>query len=511
MGRRGDPAFLFGGKTMMRSRSSWRRLAALAAIGWVTAGLPAQAQNAPSTTGGTSRPNHLTSEARAGSTLSQPALASNDASPVKVVAATARPATSAADPAAKPPVTPAAATQRTTYQQAHGTEIEPAPAPTNPPANRLFSQYETANRAYVAEPLAPAIVPETVAAGDGAYSNCGPQGGCDQGGCNPCRCQQCCSPFFYNNGWYVGGEYLYLRPNFSSPVAAVEQTTIIDPNTNASVITDRVLDYNIDYDSTFRLFGGYRWGDCGESIELSYWQIDTGESFTSDPATQSLFFAGFGQTLADAPGEILQTHFDVELDVFDIDYTKRMPVQKGGPSGSGQCCPAWDWAWSLGARIADFERNHVGSVIDGNGVLLTAAEAETRFTGAGPRAGIEGRRYFGEGRKWSAYGTSNWSLLLGDYEVSATRTAGLTTSIRIQDFIRTVPVMELEVGLSRQIGCRTHLTAGYQFQAWWEIGSFDSVMVGDCECITSSNILSFDGLFVRLEHTFGAHSRKKCQ
>jgi hypothetical protein len=102
------------------------------------------------------------------------------------------------------------------------------------------------------------------------------------------------------------------------------------------------------------------------------------------------------------------------------------------------------------------------------------------------------------------------SLLLGDYEVASTRSAGITTTNHSQNFLRTAPVAEIEVGLSRTIGCRTLLTAGYQFQAWWDIGSFDTILIGDCECLTSSNVLSLDGLFVRLEHTFGPHCRPRC-
>jgi hypothetical protein len=451
----------------------------------------------------------LTSETRAGSTLSQPAATNNDASAVKVVAAATQTAP-AASPAAKTPATLSAATQRTAYQQPHGSESEPAPAPPHATANRLLSQYETANRAYVAEPLAPAMVPEHVAAGDAGCTNCGPHGGCDQGGCNPCGCDHCCSPYFYTNGWYAGAEYRHMRPNFSSPAGAVQRTTVIDPNTNASTITDEILEYEIDYDSTYRLFGGYRWGECGESLELSFWRLDTGEAFTSPPATDTIFFASFEEAIADGPGEILSADFNMELDVFDIDYSKRTSVHTDAGHQCGACCPAWDWGWSLGARIADYKRTHENSVINAAGALVSAGETVTIFRGAGPRAGLEARRYFGDEGKWSAYGNSHFSLLLGDYENSQSRVAGITTSLHFQDFIRTVPVAELEFGLARQIGCRTMLTAGYQFQAWWEIGRFDTILIGDCECLTSSNVLSLDGFFVRLEHTFGSHGRRRC-
>jgi hypothetical protein len=415
--------------------------------------------------------------------------------------------TPAAASQTKPPVSTAAA-QRTMYQQqAYGMTESPSL-----PASRALSQYDTANRAYVAEPLAQAASPEAVAP-LGAGGVCG-EGctACGDGSCGgSCGCDQCCNPYFYNQGWFVGGDFLLLRPNFSSPAAAVERTTFVDPNNNSSVITDRVIEYDIDYDAAFRVFGGYRWGDCGESLQFSYWRLDTGEAFTSPPATPTLFFASFEDAIADGPGEILRTDFNVELNVFDIEYTKRIPVRTGSPSSCGHCCAPWDWAWSLGARVADYERVHNNSVVNAAGALLSSATVNREFSGAGPRMGLEGRRYLGEQGKWSFYGTSHLSLLLGDYEVTSTRSAGITTTNHSQNFIRTAPVAEIELGLSRQIGCRTLLTAGYQFQAWWDIGSFDTIQIGDCECLTSSNVLSLDGLFVRLEHTFGPHCRPRCQ
>jgi hypothetical protein len=490
----------FEGRKMTRSSTRWWRLAALGAIGWFSVASPAWAQKSSAGP----RPAQLAAEVRAGSSLSHQPSAAGEPTPSAAPAAPAKPTTASMESSAKAAAAHATA-QRTVYQQPQNTQNDPN-APPAPPSNRLLNQYDTANRAYMPEPLAPPSQATTGPVADGCTSCT--SGSCDVGGCSSCNCAQCCDPYFYNDGWFAGADYWYLRPNFSSPVAAVEQLTVVDPNTNASVRTTRAVDYDIGYDSTFRVFGGYRWGECGEALQFSYWQVDTGESFTSQPATQSLFFAGIEEVLADGPGEVLRSNFDVKLDVFDIEYTKRIPVRKGGPSSCGQCCPAWDWAWSLGARIADFERHHSASVADGNGVVLATGDVERNFTGAGPRAGIEGRRYFGDGSKWSAYGATHWSLLLGDFENSTIRRGGNTSDIGQQDFIRTVPVMEIEVGLARQIGCNTLFSAGYQFQAWWELGGFDTILVGDCECQTSSNVLSFDGLFVRLEHTFGGGPRR---
>ncbi len=81
--------------------------------------------------------------------------------------------------------------------------------------------------------------------------------------------------------------------------------------------------------------------------------------------------------------------------------------------------------------------------------------------------GVEGRRYFGESYRWSMFAKGNMSLLLGDYDTTRTKVVGTTTSIQTDNYRRIVPVMELEVGFSRQLGQRTMLTAGYFFQSWW--------------------------------------------
>jgi hypothetical protein len=396
---------------------------------------------------------------------------------------------------------------------------ESVPSVQNPPFQQI--QHGSADRAYLAdaqEPIAPpppgAAAPMPVSTGScstGSCNDCGQSCGCNSCGHSQC----CCESYFYQNGWYVGAEYLLIRPNFSSPVAAVERTTVVTGNTSTQ--TDREIPYEYDYDSDFRIYGGYRWGECGESIDLSYWRIDNDASFESIPvpADLSVIFAGFADNDADSPGERLLGRTSVELDVFDIDYTKRIPIQSGSPNNCGACCPLWDLAWSFGARFADYERVHENLVVNAAGAGISGATAVTEFVGAGPRGTLAGRRYFGDERLWSLYGKTGLALLLGDYEASSVRVAPVgapvVTSIRDEEFDRIVPVLDLEFGLSRQFCCNTLATVGYRFQSWWELGQFEGVDVGDCNCLGSSNLLTLDGLFVSLEYTFGGgHCKRRC-
>lgn len=325
-------------------------------------------------------------------------------------------------------------------------------------------------------------------------------------------CPKFCESYFYRNGWFAGAEYKYLRPNFDSP-AASEQTISVDPNTNLTTVTNRLVMFDSEYESTYRLFGGYRWGDCGESLTVSYWRVSSADEFVSDPVPidESVVFTGFLDGTADDPGEVLRADSRIDLDVWDLAYGKRVPTQTAAAGGCDPCCPLWDFGWSIGARIVDFEREGNVVVTNAAGGLLSSAIAEADFVGAGPRAGLEARRYFGDRAKWSMYGSGHLALLLGEHETRRTRFSGAVASVQVADVTRTVPVTDLEVGISRRFGCRTLLTAGYEFQAWWNMAHFESLTAQVCPCPPGdAHLLALDGLFVRLEHTFGGPRRACC-
>ena len=66
----------------------------------------------------------------------------------------------------------------------------------------------------------------------------------------------------------------------------------------------------------------------------------------------------------------------MDLNVFDADYVKRNPVLHGSPSDCGCGIPPWDWAWSLGVRIADFDRVHNNSVTNAAGTIVSTGLGE---------------------------------------------------------------------------------------------------------------------------------------
>ena len=84
-------------------------------------------------------------------------------------------------------------------------------------------------------------------------ATCGPAG-CDTGSCGGLSdCVPC--NYFAQNGWYIGGEYLNARANFSDPAAILVRTVA-----NGGLdFHDQVVPYDTGYQSAFRVNAGYRW------------------------------------------------------------------------------------------------------------------------------------------------------------------------------------------------------------------------------------------------------------
>lgn len=335
--------------------------------------------------------------------------------------------------------------------------------------------------------------------------------GCTSCGTDACGgdCIKDCLPCNYwsQNGWYIGGEYLYASVNYSEPTAYFQRNVIVDGNGN-NFITDQNVSHDFDYQSTYRAYAGYRWGSCGESINFGLFNFNNGTSFdsvTSNPP--GVVIAGQLETNP-APGQRMFTGLDTSATTYDLDYSKRIPICSCNSDPCDCCdCPPWSITWNAGARVGNVEINAPTDLFAANGALVSTGNARVEFVGAGPKVGIEGRRHFGENYRWSAYGKSNLALLLGQYDVTLTKftPAAQATSTQTYNYDRVVPVIDLEVGLSRQIGKRTLLTAGYFFQAWIDVSTINTIQfVGNLNDsqLDTANIMSFDGFMLRIEHTF---------
>ena len=72
----------------------------------------------------------------------------------------------------------------------------------------------------------------------------------------------------------------------------------------------------------------------------------------------------------------------------------------------------------MGARAADISRYNNNAVIEPNGNNVSFGNIDARFVGAGPRVGLQTRRYFGQNGFWSVYGRGSQALLIGEYNMS---------------------------------------------------------------------------------------------
>ena len=135
----------------------------------------------------------------------------------------------------------------------------------------------------------------------------------------------------------------------------------------------------------------------------------------------------------------------------------------------------------------------------------TAGLLTADFDGAGPKVGLEARRYF-RGNQASLFARSNLSLLLGSYDISITQLNPTAvgslpaTQIFAENIDRIIPVADIEMGGDWQVTDHLQLSAGYMFQAWWDLGAFEQLTLALSH--NNSNILGLDGLFARIEYDF---------
>jgi hypothetical protein len=318
--------------------------------------------------------------------------------------------------------------------------------------------------------------------------------------------------------WYGGVDYLLMRPRLSQGVSEVRRTLVTndDVSPNTSTLTDESIEWPFTYQSAFRASLGYRLLDCGGDIQVTYWRMTSDARISDGPAdtvNNTLVLAG---QLKNNPGNggFLSASTGITANIFDVDFAKCISL--GGPQECDPCscgCPRWDLRWWAGARIADISRfdNNLSTTPVGTAAptdQITSGNIDARFVGAGPRVGMQGRRYFGGNGFLSLYARASQALLIGDYRMSRVTTtpgdAQVATQITEQfdRYSRMVPVTDIEVGGSWQIAPYTYLSVGYFFQCWLDLGQSETIVGTNFGPLDTSNILGFDGLVVRAELLF---------
>ena len=333
--------------------------------------------------------------------------------------------------------------------------------------------------------------------GGNCYGDCG----------EPCFAGNCRA----GGMWYGAVDYLLARPSFSRNVAEVRQTTVTDESVSPTVTsqTSQAVHFPFKYQSAFRASLGYRMLNCGGDVNFTYWRLTDSAKLSDGPAggtDQLTIFGNSGNNPAD--GQFYGAQASVIANLYDLDFARC--VSFGGPAAPCDICfcPRWDLRWSAGVRMVDISRTDHNVVTDTTGTSLSTGAVDARFYGAGPRVGMQGRRYFGANGLLSVYARGNLALLLGDYRlgqnlvIPGSGTAATTSFAQHSSNSRIVPSADIEVGGSWQIAPYTLISAGWFFQAFWDLGQSETISGTAFPALDTSNILGFDGLFIRGEMLF---------
>ncbi len=331
-----------------------------------------------------------------------------------------------------------------------------------------------------------------------------------------CCTNACCAPKC--GCWYGGADYLLAKAHFSQGYAAIvcQTTTNTTTTPNVSNLTENAVPFPYKYSSMYRVFLGYHLNDCGGDINFTYWNLQSTAATTLGPANVT---AGtniiLGQVLNNpADGQYLNASSGIRINIYDVDFSKYLIY--GGPGSPCDCnfCPRWDMRWFAGVRIAQVNRFDNNSITNADGSTAAYGMINANFYGAGPKIGLQARRYIGRSQLFSVYAKGSMSLLLGQSHISRTQIvpgdSNTPTAITTanDNTSRVIPVADIEVGGSYQLYPHFFVSAGYFVQCWWDQGFGETISTGTSGLVTSfgsldtSNIMAWTGLFVRAEMFF---------
>lgn len=292
--------------------------------------------------------------------------------------------------------------------------------------------------------------------------------------------------------YYAGADYLFIRPQMSEPAAFLFGH---GDNGSANAMLN-TFDFN--YQSSPRVFLGYRSPTTGSGIQFTYWHFQENANSNFNATTQNsgfipdvnfIWFLIGQNNNNNGPdfGNQVNAQMHLRFNVFDIDLYKPVAFSGG----------RWLLTGSLGARIMDFSQSTTTLCYD-NGASSFNQYQTNSFTGAGPRLALEARRNVGA---WSAlYVRGGYGILLGGHSGSyvANDLVNVNTITVNENLARMVTVADIEFGASWRATERWALSAGYMFQVWTNLASTGGLVA----LSDTSNILSFDGLVARASMQF---------
>ena len=355
-------------------------------------------------------------------------------------------------------------------------------------------------------------------------------GECCDNYCSSCNAGSICG---CAGQFFVGADYLHVRSTFSEATAFVVQEgdTPLSGSLLSPPITQTFHELDYDYESSYRIYGGYRWCECGGEIRFAFTQFNSGAEANSGPVPipttgiggRTTYFLYPGELPAVIPGDRINVTSDVDAKIFDLGFAKTIPL---GPPACESCdtccdpccndaccnnccrCPAWDIKWSAGIRFADVSWNRLADLQSLDQTRDATYRSTTMdFEGGGARVGLEGTRYIGRNQRFAVFAKSDISILLGDVSIEHITDSTLTSGIDILTRYKStqlIPVLDIEAGATVYLTNCLSVSGGYLFSAWHDLGMRDTfdVLEGNGPTFDDANILGFDGFFARTEFSF---------
>lgn len=318
-------------------------------------------------------------------------------------------------------------------------------------------------------------------------------------------------PNFSNGRRYAfvgGADMMWIRPRFSESTGMVK-TDFSQSGANTQFF-QTTYPFGGSYQGGFRTYIGMRDVCCGDEWRLTFFNLEAADRMHG-VATNTTSFCDFLCNETPNPGDSVTTNWRMGASIWDLDCIRPFFFN---PQCCNSCCgpncPVWDLRWFAGLRAA-YINHYINAVVtDANNTvdgLLTDAHAAFKFTGVGPRVGMQGRKYFGQTGRLSLYGRGSGSLLVGTASEEVRNTAhggeglGLTTNTLFSRNNRMIPVAEVELGATIWVIPQFAVSAGWNLQCFWDLGMQET---GSATTPTfdDSNILGLDSIFVRGEFVF---------
>ncbi|HQU44729.1 MAG TPA: Lpg1974 family pore-forming outer membrane protein [Pirellulales bacterium] len=284
---------------------------------------------------------------------------------------------------------------------------------------------------------------------------------------------------------FGGVEYLLVRTHFSEAIAYVQATdTLANGVPTASV---QAREINFPYSSAFRTYLGYNFTPSS-ALQFTYFHLGDSASISATPGAPNQYFvdAYTGRTNF---GDSTTSNSSVRLNVFDLDWMGRYSVGDGRLS----LRPA------AGARWADVRQHNDTSVFAPGGSIIDTGTFNSHFTGFGPHFSLFGQYRLRPNSPFSLIARGAGSLLVGGFNNTEGATfTGVASATQSAHRTLTVPVLEAEIGGSWQPTENLMFSAGWLWQAWFDMGvSGGTTYGGNFAESDSASIMSFDGLFLR--------------